>query len=191
MTGRLSREPGPLRVLFLGRLDRQKGLDRLTATARLSREAGLPIEWRLIGASVMGDAGQQELEQLSIEIEPPKLTAEGLTECYAWADVVLIVSRWEGLPLTILEAMRLGVVVCTTAVGAVAEAITHNETGFLLPAKGTGAIAREAVQILQTLCDDHALLLRVSTAAAAAAKGWTWESSARDLLARLDHLTAG
>ena len=191
MTSRLSHESRALRVLFLGRLDRQKGLDRLTATARLSREAGLPIEWRLIGASVMGDAGQQELEQLSIEIEPPKLTAEGLTECYAWADVVLIVSRWEGLPLTILEAMRLGVVVCTTAVGAVAEAITHNETGFLLPAKGTGAIAREAVQILQTLCDDHALLLRVSTAAAAAAKGWTWESSARDLLARLDHLTAG
>ena len=94
---------------------------------------GLPIEWRLIGASVIGDARQQELEELSIEIEPPKLTAEELTECYGWADVVLLVSRWEGLPLTILEAMRLGVVVCATAVGAVAEAVTHNETGFLLP----------------------------------------------------------
>jgi glycosyltransferase involved in cell wall biosynthesis len=191
MTNRLSRERGPLRVLFLGRLDRQKGLDRLTATARLSQEAGLSIEWRLIGASVMGDAGQQELEQLSIEIEPPKLTAEGLTECYAWADVVLIVSRWEGLPLTILEAMRLGVVVCATAVGAVAEAITHNETGFLLPDKGTGAIARAAVGILRTLCEDRDQLRRISSAAAEAAKGWTWESSANDLVLRLDRLAAG
>jgi glycosyltransferase involved in cell wall biosynthesis len=190
MAGRLSREPGPLRILFLGRLDRQKGLDRLTAIARLSREAGLPIEWRLIGASVMGDAGQQELEQLSIEIEPPKLTAEELTECYSWADVVLVVSRWEGLPLTILEAMRLGVVVCATAVGAVSEAITHNESGFLLPGSGTGAIAREAVKILQILCLDHTMLLRVSSGAATAAQAWTWENSAKDFLDRLDRLTA-
>ncbi len=70
-------------------------------------------------------------------IEPPKLTPEELNECYGWADVVLVVSRWEGLPLTILEAMRLGAVVCTTAVGAVAEAVSHKETGFLLPRSGT------------------------------------------------------
>lgn len=185
---RSGRGSGPLRVLFLGRLDRQKGLDRLTAIARLSREAGLAIEWRLIGASVIGDAGLHELERWSIEIEPPKLTAEELTECYSWADVVLIVSRWEGLPLTILEAMRLGVVVCATAVGAVAEAITDKETGFLLP--GTGAIARAATKTLQSLSGDRAMLRRISSAAAKAAKGWSWENSAKDLLQRLDHLTA-
>ncbi|MGC2203206.1 MAG: glycosyltransferase family 4 protein, partial [Stellaceae bacterium] len=184
------REPGPLRVLFLGRLDRQKGLDRLAAIARLIREMGLPIEWRLIGASVIGDAGQQELEQLSITIEPPKLTAAELTDCYSWADVVLLVSRWEGLPLTILEAMRLGAVVCATSVGAVAEAISHNETGFLLPSTGTNSIARQAVTILRSLCNDHGLLRRVSSAAAKVAEGWTWESSAKDFLQRLDHLTA-
>jgi glycosyltransferase involved in cell wall biosynthesis len=191
LASRRTRRAGPLRVLFLGRLDRQKGLDRLTTIVRSGRQAGLPISWRLIGASVIGDGRQQDLEQLSLEIEPPKLTAEELTECYAWADVVLIVSRWEGLPLTILEAMRLGVVVCATAVGAVAEAITHDETGFLLPTKGTGAIAREAVETLQTLCGDRDRLRRVSAAAASAAKAWTWENSAKDFLERLDRLTAG
>jgi len=188
---RQMRGPGPLRVLFLGRLDRQKGLDRLTAITRLSREAGLPIEWRVIGASIIGDAGQRELEKLSVEIERPKLTAEGLTECYGWADVVLNVSRWEGLPLTILEAMRLGAVVCATAVGAVGEAVTHNETGFLLPRAGTGTIARAATNILQNLCRDRAMLRQVSSAAAEAAREWTWENSAKDFMGRLDHLTAG
>src|SRR4051794_8409523 len=57
-----------------------------------------------------------ELQQLSVDIEPPKLTPDELTECYGWADVLLILSRWEGLPLTIIEAMRLGVV-CATASG--------------------------------------------------------------------------
>jgi glycosyltransferase involved in cell wall biosynthesis len=191
LASRRTRDLGPLRVLFLGRLDRQKGLDRLTAIVRLSREAGLPIEWRLIGASVMGDAGQQELDQLAIDIEPPKLTAEELTECYGWADVVLVVSRWEGLPLTILEAMRLGAVVCATAVGAVAEAISDNEAGFLLPRAGTGTIAREATKILQRLCSNRDMLQRVSSASAKAAEAWNWENSAEDLLQRLDRLTAG
>jgi glycosyltransferase involved in cell wall biosynthesis len=188
LASRRRRKPGPLRVLFLGRLDRQKGLDRLTTIARLARRAGLPIEWRLVGASVIGDAGQ-DLERLAIAIEAPKLSAEGLTECYCWADVVLLVSRWEGLPLTILEAMRLGTIVCATAVGAVAEAIAHNHTGFLLPPQGSGTIACEAVKILQTLCHDRILVRRVSSAAANAAKAWTWENSAQDLLAHLERLT--
>jgi glycosyltransferase involved in cell wall biosynthesis len=116
------------------------------------------------------------------------LTPEELTQCYSWADVVLLVSRWEGLPLTILEAMRLGAVVCATAVGAVGEAITHNVTGFLLPQQGSSAIAREAVRILQSLAHDRALLRRVSSAAAEAAKEWTWENSAKDFIAHLERL---
>jgi glycosyltransferase involved in cell wall biosynthesis len=181
---------GPLRVLFLGRLDRQKGLDRLSAIARSSRAASLPIQWRVVGASIIGDGGHQDLELLGTEVEPAKVTAEELTKCYCWADVVLVVSRWEGLPLTILEAMRLGAVVCATTVGAVAEAVSHNETGFLLPASGTPAIAREAVRVLKNLCDHRDLLRRISLAAAEAAKGWTWQNSARDFLQRLDRLTA-
>jgi glycosyltransferase involved in cell wall biosynthesis len=188
LRGRRDRRTGPLRVLFLGRLDRQKGMDRLTAIARLSRNIGLKLEWRLIGASVMGDAGRHELEQLSMAIEPPKLTPEELTQCYSWADVVLLVSRWEGLPLTILEAMRLGAIVCTTTVGAVGEAITHNVNGFLLPPQGSSAIAREAVRILQNLAHDRGLLRRVSSAAAEAAKEWTWENSAKDFIAHLERL---
>jgi glycosyltransferase involved in cell wall biosynthesis len=185
------RDGHPLRVLVMGRLDRQKGLDRLTAIVRSCRDAGLPLEWRLIGASIIGDASHREIEQLGIEIEPPKLTWKELTECYAWADVLLMVSRWEGLPLTILEAMRLGAVVCATAVGAVPEAVMHNDTGFLLSSTGTAAIARQTVDILGQLCADRLPLHRVSTAAADAAKAWTWKNSAKDLLANLDRLTAG
>jgi glycosyltransferase involved in cell wall biosynthesis len=110
--------------------------------------------------------------------------------CYSWADVVLIVSRWEGLPLTLLGAMRHGAVVCATVVGAVAEAVTHNKTGFLLPAAGTGTIAREAVHILQRLSTDRDLLRRISSAAAQAAKEWTLENSAQGFLRQLDRLAA-
>jgi glycosyltransferase involved in cell wall biosynthesis len=174
--------------LFLGRFDRQKGLDRLAAIMRSSRELGLPIDWRVVGASLIDDAAQHHLERLLIDIESPKVTPEALTECYSWADVILTVSRWEGLPLTILEAMRLGTVVCTTAVGAVSEAVSQNETGFLLPSTGTGTIVRGATELLQRMCGDRDLLRRVS--AAAAARSWAWENSAKDFLAQLDGLAA-
>jgi glycosyltransferase involved in cell wall biosynthesis len=191
LAGRRGRDPGPLRVLFLGRLDRQKGLDRLATIIRSSRQAGLPIEWRVIGAGVLDGTGRQELEQSAIEIEPPKLTAEELTECYQWADVVLLVSRWEGLPLTILEAMRLGVVVCATAVGAVAEAVSHDENGFLLPSNGTASIAGETIRSLRRLCEDRHLLRRLSSAAAGAARAWTCQNSAKGFIAQLDRLMTG
>ena len=52
-------------------------------------------------------------------------------------------------------------VVCTTAVGAVDEAITDAETGFLLPRTGTRMIARETTRILQNLCHDRDMLRRI------------------------------
>jgi len=187
---RLARRPGPLRVMSLGRLDRQKGLDRLVATIMTTRRAASPIEWRVIGDTVIDGMVPPELQQLSVEIEPPKLTPDELTECYGWADVLLILSRWEGLPLTIIEAMRLGVVVGATAVGAVAEAVSHEETGFLLPSAGTAAIAAAAANILRGLCEDRRMLHRMSLAAAEAMKDWTWETTARDFVNRLQHWAA-
>jgi len=147
-------------------------------------------DWRVIGDTVIDGTVPPELEQLRVEIEPAKLTQDELTECYGWADVVLILSRWEGLPLTIVEAMRVGVVVCATTVGAVAEAVSQEETGFLLPSAGTAAIAAAAARLLQRLCQDRRALNRVSLAAALAMKDWTWETTAHDFVSRLDQRVA-
>jgi len=46
-------------------------------------------------------------------------------------DVLVMTSRWEGLPLLLLEAMFLGVPVVTTAAGGVPEVIQHRRTGFV------------------------------------------------------------
>jgi glycosyltransferase involved in cell wall biosynthesis len=83
-----------------------------------------------------------------------------------------------------------GVIACATAVGAVAEAVSHEETGFLLPSAGTAAIAAAAANILQGLCADRRMLHRMSLAAAEAMKDWTWETTARDFVNRLQHRAA-
>lgn len=47
-------------------------------------------------------------------------------------DIFVLFSRWEGLPLTIIEAMMAGRPVVANAVGGVGELVVHQETGMLI-----------------------------------------------------------
>ena len=48
------------------------------------------------------------------------------------SDVFCLISNWEGLPLTVLEAMRSGLPVIASGVGGVPEAVEQQKTGFLV-----------------------------------------------------------
>lgn len=48
-------------------------------------------------------------------------------------DLFLLLSNWEGFPISIIEAMRAGLPVMASNVGGVKEAVTHGETGWLIP----------------------------------------------------------
>jgi glycosyltransferase involved in cell wall biosynthesis len=59
----------------------------------------------------------------------------------AAADGVILPSRWEGLPLVLLEAMVRGRPIVATAVGGVADAIEDGVTGTLVPPNDVSALA--------------------------------------------------
>jgi glycosyltransferase involved in cell wall biosynthesis len=62
-------------------------------------------------------------------------------------DVFVLFSRWEGLPLTIIEAMLAGVPVVANNVGGVGELVDQARTGYLINKLHTG----EAVEALEKL----------------------------------------
>jgi glycosyltransferase involved in cell wall biosynthesis len=64
------------------------------------------------------------------------------------------------LPISILEAMRAGLPVIASDVGGVAEAVAHNENGFLVPSGSVSALA----QALTDLTNDYALRVRMGHA---------------------------
>ena len=69
------------------------------------------------------------------------------------AQVGLLITNWEGFPLSILEAMRANLPVVASGVGGVSESVTDGVTGFVVP-QGDVEVLRDR---LRRLLSDPAL----------------------------------
>jgi glycosyltransferase involved in cell wall biosynthesis len=116
----LARVQAPFRLVLVG-----DGPDRAPVEAAIGR---------------LGLAGRVVLTGVSPEV--PRLLAD--------AQVGALVSRQEGFPLTVLEAMRAGLPVVASDVGGVREAVEHGVTGLLVP---RGDEAGLAAAFARLLCD--------------------------------------
>ncbi len=74
--------------------------------------------------------------------------------------VFVLSSRYEGLPLSIIEAMRSGLPVIATRVGGVPELVIDGETGLLVGPDDVGAMA----DAMRRLTSDSALRSRLGAA---------------------------
>jgi glycosyltransferase involved in cell wall biosynthesis len=97
------RQDQPLRFVFIGRLSYQKGADLLPALAmRLSRWDAPPASLVVAGD---GELRPQIERCQAIEYVGPQ---KDITNLMADADYLLCPSRWEQLPITLVEALSSG-----------------------------------------------------------------------------------
>jgi glycosyltransferase involved in cell wall biosynthesis len=89
------------------------------------------------------------------------LPSEKALEALAASDVQLLVSGWEGQPISTLEAMASGVVPVVTDLPGLRELIRDGTSGFLLPVGDIQAFA----SVLATLAADRERLSRMARAA--------------------------
>ena len=78
-------------------------------------------------------------------------------ERLAEVQVALLISNWEGFPRSILEAMRAGLPVVSSAVGGIAESVLDGETGFVVPQGDVEGLRKRLRQLLA----DPALRVRM------------------------------
>jgi glycosyltransferase involved in cell wall biosynthesis len=76
------------------------------------------------------------------------------------ADVLVLPSEAEGLPLVVLEAMACARPVVATAVNGTTEAVVDGVTGFLVPPRDADALARAVLRLF----DDASLRDRLGKA---------------------------
>ncbi len=65
------------------------------------------------------------------------------------SDVFVLSSDWEGVPLTLLEAMGFGIPVVCTSVGGIPDVVDHGNEGLLVPKGDKNALAHAILDILQ------------------------------------------
>lgn len=65
------------------------------------------------------------------------------------SDIFLLPSAWEGVPLTVLEAMAAGKPVIATAVGGVPELVKDGETGILVPPGDPQALVQAILPLVK------------------------------------------
>jgi glycosyltransferase involved in cell wall biosynthesis len=125
-------------ILAVGNLDRNKNHRMLLeALARLQRD-GLTVPWRLI---IAAGRGGDEHEYLLDYVRAQRLDdrvhiamgRSDINDLQALADIFVMPSLWEGLPMALLEAMVAGKAIIASATAGIPEAIVSGREGLLVP----------------------------------------------------------
>jgi glycosyltransferase involved in cell wall biosynthesis len=139
-------------VLFVGRLHRVKGVDILLRAWKQICAAFPAVRLWLVGEGPERESLQALAEQLGIASRVKfagPMPKEWLPAAYRDAEVVVLPSRSEGMPLTLLEAGASGGLFVGTCIPGIPEIIEEGVTGFLATAESPDALASAITRALQ------------------------------------------
>jgi glycosyltransferase involved in cell wall biosynthesis len=163
-TARRSMDAGNLvKILFLGAVGRRKGVYPLIEAFAKAR-AVLPCP---VSLQIGGDG---EIAQCRALAE--RLQVASNVEFLGWvgaaerdtllkdADIFVLPSLNEGLPMSLLEAMAAGLPVISTRVGGIPDLVTDGENGLLVDAGDVDALADAIVRMTTNAAERRAIAER-------------------------------
>jgi glycosyltransferase involved in cell wall biosynthesis len=130
-------------VGFFGRLSEEKGPDVFVEIARQLRDRG-DIEFCIAGGGPLADKMRQSLQGLrNVRFMGFVDAADFLPSC----DVLVVCSRLDGRPNSVMEAQALGVPVIASRVGGLPEMISEGRTGLLVDANDISGFVRAILKL--------------------------------------------
>jgi glycosyltransferase involved in cell wall biosynthesis len=168
-------------VLGVGRLHSQKNFSLFIDVAAELARRRIRAEFRLAGTGPEEAALRAKVAALGIEDRVHFLGhVRDTAQLYASADVLLMTSRFEGTPLTILEAMAMRLPIVAPHLDGIGEILRTNEDALLIEPPECGRfadalvrlidepelgarLARSAEKIVQTRFSSEAMASQVET----------------------------
>jgi glycosyltransferase involved in cell wall biosynthesis len=147
-------------VLMATRLLRTKGVQEFVAAAQQLRLQGLKVRFLLAGEPDSDNPASVTTEELCPWIERGTVEILGkrsdIANLMAQAHIVVLPSYYrEGLPKVLIEAAACGRAVITTDMPGCRDAIIPGETGLLVPARDSNALANAIKSLVENraLCE--------------------------------------
>jgi len=143
----------PLRGVMVARFQTQK--DHQTLFQALKRLKNDDVIIDLIGDGPLEEKYKKQAEELGLSnIIKFNGSSENVSDFLNSSDFFLLISNYEGLPLSICEALSCGLPIIASDVGGVRELIQDEESGFLIP---KGDSVRLTERITQLMTDQNKL----------------------------------
>jgi glycosyltransferase involved in cell wall biosynthesis len=125
--------------IFIGRLIKQKGVDILLRAFAQLKESELLI----VGSGLEEDDYKSLAKELKIENNVKFLgIRKDIPDLLAYADCFVLPSRYEGLPMVLLEAVASKKVIILSDFESAREIIKDNENGFVVQREDWQGLAK-------------------------------------------------
>jgi glycosyltransferase involved in cell wall biosynthesis len=149
-------------VVTVANLRSEKGYDVLLDAAHETVRRSLPLQFAAAGQGSLQEVLAARKHQLGLDGRFRFLGhRQDALRLIAAADVFVLASRQEGLPVALMEAMSVGAPIVATAVGGVPEVITDGVNGLVVPPNDPAALA----DALERLSSDPDLRSRLGARA--------------------------
>jgi glycosyltransferase involved in cell wall biosynthesis len=141
----------PLRILYLGRLSQEQKRVRLfPEILRQLCESGMPFHWTIAGEGVDRGFLEANLKTSSpaqtISFAGPVKYAD-VPAMLKQHDIFLLASNYEGLPLSLLEAMGHGLVPVVSDLESGLRDVVNKNVGVLVPIDDVAGYARAIIHL--------------------------------------------
>jgi glycosyltransferase involved in cell wall biosynthesis len=143
-----------IRVLFVGAICISKGLMELIEALDVLMESRPGLHARLVGFPQYPGEQQKVLKRIGqmknanrVAVPGPKF-GPGLAAEYRNADLLVLPSYAEGVPMVILEAMAAGLPIVATNVGGIPDVVKQDVNGLLVPPKNVSALRDALARVI-------------------------------------------
>jgi len=143
----------------VGRLAPQKNMSTVLDVAASLRDE--PIQFRIAGKGPQRNELEHRIRTESLDNVALEGFVESVPDFLGELDIYLQPSAYEGLCVTVVEAMAAGLPVVGSAVGGITETVVPGETGMLEDPSSTDAFAADVLE----LSDDHEMRAAYGAAA--------------------------
>jgi glycosyltransferase involved in cell wall biosynthesis len=136
-------------LITVGRLVYEKGHEFLIQAIPAVTRSFPQITVGICGSGPLFGQLEEQISALALENKVRLLGQwENVRELLAAADTFVLPSRWEGLPMALLEAMMAGLPIIATKVEGVEEVIVEGKHGLLVPTENADALADAIIHLL-------------------------------------------